>query len=115
MTKSFENFLPHGGEASELFKKLTTKEDKYNSYLQTYYTRRYHMKEENNQIIFTGALSLDDLHKATRYQLIIRRKYSLTYTIVFLSLISFLLYKVFIDETTSQQSGYYTGLRLPLL
>ena len=38
MTKSFENFLPHGGEASELFKKLTTKEDKYNSYLQTYYT-----------------------------------------------------------------------------
>ena len=39
MTKSFENFLPHGGEASELFKKLTTKEDKYNSYLQTYYTR----------------------------------------------------------------------------
>lgn len=61
------------------------------------------MKEENNQIIFTGALSLDDLHKATRYQLIIRRKYSLTYTIVFLSLISFLLYKVFIDETTSQQ------------
>ena len=39
MTKSFGNFLPHGGEASELFKKLTTKEDKYNSYLQTYYTR----------------------------------------------------------------------------
>jgi hypothetical protein len=61
------------------------------------------MKEENKQIVFTGALSLGDLHKATRYQWTIQRKYPLAYIIVFLSLMSFMLYKVFMNETPSPQ------------
>lgn len=63
------------------------------------------MKEENKQIVFTGALSLDDLYKATRYQWTIRRKYPLTYLSIMVSLMSFLLYNAFKDESTSQQSA----------
>ena len=38
--RQFRIFLPHGGEASNTLRKKPTKEDKFNSYLQTYYTRR---------------------------------------------------------------------------
>ena len=37
--RQFRIFLPHGGEASNTLRKKPTKEDKFNSYLQTYYTR----------------------------------------------------------------------------
>ncbi|GEQ33776.1 YcxB family protein [Marinilactibacillus psychrotolerans] len=63
------------------------------------------MKEENKQIVFTGALSLDDLYKATRYHWIIRRKYPLTYLGIMVSVMSFILYNAFKDESTSQQSA----------
>lgn len=63
------------------------------------------MKEENNQIVFTGALSLDDAHKSTRYQLIVKRKYPITYLVVTMSALSFLLYYAFKDESTSQQTA----------
>lgn len=63
------------------------------------------MKEENKQIVFTGALSLDDLYKATRYQWTIRRKYPLTYLSIMVPAMSFILYNAFKDESTSQQSA----------
>lgn len=63
------------------------------------------MKEENKQIVFTGALSLDDAHKSTRYQLIIKRKYPLTYLSTMAFIMSFVLYYVFKDESTSQQKA----------
>lgn len=61
------------------------------------------MKEENKQIVFTGALSLADTYKSMRYQLIIRRKYPMIYISTMTFSMSFLLYYAFKDESTSQQ------------
>ncbi|MFL2121344.1 hypothetical protein [Marinilactibacillus psychrotolerans] len=61
------------------------------------------MKEENKQIVFTGALSLDDAHKFTRYQLIIKRKYPLIYLSAVAFSMSTVLYYAFKGETTSQK------------
>ncbi|MFL2116609.1 YcxB family protein [Marinilactibacillus psychrotolerans] len=63
------------------------------------------MKEENKQIVFTGALSLADTYKSTRYQLIIRRKYPMIYISIMTFSMSFLLYYAFKDESTSQQKA----------
>jgi len=63
------------------------------------------MKEENNQIIFTGALSLADLYKATRYQWTIQRKYPLTYLSVMMFVMSFIVYNMFLNISTSQQEA----------
>lgn len=63
------------------------------------------MEEEIKQIVFTGALKLEDTHRSTRYQLIIKRKYPITYLVVMMSALSFLLYYAFKDESTSQQTA----------
>ena len=51
--RQFRIFLPHGGEASNTLRKKPTKEDKFNFYLQTYYTRQTILKVKklslNNQ------------------------------------------------------------------
>ncbi|MFL2099066.1 YcxB family protein [Marinilactibacillus psychrotolerans] len=61
------------------------------------------MKEENKQIVFTGSLSLDDAHKFTRYQLIIKHKYPLIYLSAVAFSMSTVLYYAFKGETTSQK------------
>lgn len=61
------------------------------------------MEEEKNEIVFTGGLKLSDLHKSNRYQLRIRRKYSLIYIGIMVVVMFYILYNAFDNVSNNSQ------------
>lgn len=64
------------------------------------------MEKEKNEIVFTGSVELSDLYKSNRYQLRIRRKYSLIYIGIMVVVMFYILYNAF-DNVSNTSQGVF--------